>query len=113
MSMLLYDWRKDPMPQHTRYKSRLGRLVYSLAWFNIDSYLIAIACGTLLFYLPKSISTVAAIVVGIVLSLLFRLVKNYYGVSMRPLKYKYASTPITDIVTIICIVLIVRVLFLK
>jgi hypothetical protein len=113
LRMLLYDWRKDSLPQHTRNKSTPGRLVYYLSWLNVDSYSIAIVSGILLFYLPKSINTAAAIVAGVVLSLLWRLVKSYYGVSVGLFKYRYASTPVFDIITIVCLVLVAKMLFLK
>jgi hypothetical protein len=112
MRVILYDWRKDPLPQHERYNSKLGRLVYSLGWLNIDAYLIAIACGALLFYLPRSISVIVAVVVGIVLIFSWRLVKNHYGVSTGLFKFKYTSTPVFDIIFIVCLVLVIKALFL-
>ena len=112
MCVILYDWRKDPLSQHDRYNSKLGRLVYFLGWLNVDTYLIAIVCGALLFCLPKSIGVIVAVVVGIVLTFSWRLVKNYYGVSTGLFKFKHASTPIFDIIVIVCLVLAIKVLFL-
>ena len=112
MRVILYDWRKDPLTQHERYNCKLGRLVYYLGWLNIDTYLIAIVCGSLLFYLPKSISTIIALIADVVLIFLWRLVKNYYGVSTGLFKFKYVATPLFDIAVIACMVLVVKALFL-